>query len=392
MRDLLDQQANAIEYVLHAHGITARVAGGKLSPRLIHFQLQLPPTVRMGRLTSLLHELTEALGVDAVRLAPDPETNGPVLEVPRPDPVPVRLLPLARKVADVVPPLTATLGLDTSGTPLLLRLDAPEVAPALIAGTSDAGKSALLQVVALSLALHNAPRDIKMLMLDQSGPARRGRRGIAPWAGLEGLPHLVTLPVVTPEEVHLRLRWVNRLLNRRLEQLAEGETLEGATLVILLDGLEGALQGQGAQERTDLLGRVATEGRDVNIHLVAATTAPDRAIDIAWGARLVGRVLDPGQAATAAGIPGSGAEGLLGQGDFLALLGGEMVRFQAATASPEEILRTVGLLQQVAEAEARAAEAGPTPVRPRSRPANTPPKTSQRAGRVWSIGPGAGTG
>src|SRR6476469_8099317 len=134
MRDYLERQANAIEYVLHTHGISARVGGGTLSPRLIHFQLQLPHPMRMARLTSLLHELTEALEVDAVRLAPDPDSGAPVLEVPRPDPVPVRLLPLARKVAEVVPPVTATLGLDTTGTPLLLRLDAPEVSPALIAG------------------------------------------------------------------------------------------------------------------------------------------------------------------------------------------------------------------------------------------------------------------
>jgi DNA segregation ATPase FtsK/SpoIIIE-like protein len=389
MRDYLERQANAIEYVLHAHGIPARVGGGTLSPRLIHFQLQLPPPVRMARLTSLLHELTEALEVDAVRLAPDPDSGAPVLEVPRPDPVPVRLLPLARKVAEVVPPITATLGLDTTGTPLLLRLDAPEVGPALVAGAAGAGKSSLLQAVALSLALHNAPRELRLLLLDQSGPARRGQRGVSPWEGLEGLPHLVTGPVLVPEEVHLRLRWANRLLNRRLEQLAEGETLEGATLVVLLDGLHAALRGQGAQERTDLIAHLATEGRAAGIHLVAATTDATLSADIPWGARLVGQVAEPGQAHTASGIQGSGAEGLLGAGDFLAVLGGEMLRFQTASVTPEEIVRTVGLLQQVAEAEARAAEAAPPP-KPRSRPAKPQPKAAGRGDRIWSVGPGAG--
>ncbi len=388
MRDYLERQANAIEYVLHAHGISARVGGGTLSPRLIHFQLQLPPPVRMARLTPLLHELTEALEVDAVRLAPDPDNGAPVLEVPRPDPVPVRLLPLARKVAEVVPPATATLGLDTTGTPLLLRLDAPEVGPALIAGSTGAGKSNLLQAVALSLALHNAPRDVRLLLLDVSGPARRGQRGISPWMGLEGLPHLVTGPVIAPEEVHLRLRWVNRLLNRRLEQLAEGEALEGSTLVVLLDGLHATLRGQGGQERADLIRHLATEGREAGIHLVASTMDATLSDDIPWGARLVGRMPDQAQAHIASGIHGSGAEGLLGAGDFLAVLGGEMLRFQTATVTPEEIVRTVGLLQQVAEAEVRAAEAAPTP-KPRTRPTNPQPKAAGRAERNWSVGPGA---
>jgi DNA segregation ATPase FtsK/SpoIIIE-like protein len=390
MRDYLERQANAIEYVLHTHGISARVGGGTLSPRLIHFQLQLPPPVRMGRLTPLLHELTEALEVDAVRLAPDPDSGAPVLEVPRPDPVPVRLLPLARKVAEVVPPATATLGLDTTGTPLLLRLDAPEVGPALIAGSAGAGKSSLLQAVALSLALHNAPRDLRLLLLDLSGVARRGQRGLSPWTGLEGLPHLVTGPVLTPDEVHLRLRWVNRLLNRRLEQLAEGESLEGASLVVLLDGLHAALRGQGAQERADLIGHLAAEGREAGIYFVAATADATMAEDLPWGARLVGRVPDQTQAHSASGIHGSGAEGLLGEGDFLAVLGGEMLRFQTASVTPEEIVRTVGLLVQVAEAEARAAEAAPKPKpKPRTRPTNPQPKAAGGGDRIWSMGPGA---
>ena len=183
MRDLLEHQANAIEYVLHAHGINGRVAVARLSPRLVHFQLQLPPADARRRLTSLLHELTEALEVEAVRLAPDPETGKPVLEVPRPDPVPVRLLPLAQKVAEVVPPCTATLGLDTTGTPLLLRLDAPEVCPALIAGRTAAGKSGLLQTMALSLALHNGPRDLRLLLLDLSGRPVAGGAASAPGQG-----------------------------------------------------------------------------------------------------------------------------------------------------------------------------------------------------------------
>src|SRR5215212_4718515 len=166
MRDLLEHHANAIEYILHVHEIDGRVTGGALSPRLIHFHLRLPAAVRPSRLAPLLAEIAEALEVPAVRLAPDPETGEPVLEVPRPDPVNVRLLPLAKKVAQVVPPCTATLGLDITGTPLLLRLDAPEVCPALVAGAGCSGKSGLLQTMALSLALHNSPDTLRLLLLD----------------------------------------------------------------------------------------------------------------------------------------------------------------------------------------------------------------------------------
>jgi DNA segregation ATPase FtsK/SpoIIIE-like protein len=159
--------------------------------------------------------------------------------------------------------------------------------------------------------------------------------------------------------------------------------------VVLLDGLHAALRGQGAQERTDLIGHMATEGREVGIHFVAATTDATLSDDIPWGARLVGRVPEQGQAHTASGIHGSGAEGLLGAGDFLAVLGGQMLRFQTASVTPEEIVRTVGLLQQVAEAEARAADAAPAPKRPRTRPTNPQAKAAGQADRIWSVGPGA---
>lgn len=154
MRDILDRQANSIEYVLHTHGINARIDGGRLSPRLSHFHIVLPPGVRPTQLSSLVPEMTEALGVTTSRLAPEPlgAGVGVYLEVPRPDPVPVRLLPLVQRVADVVPPLTATLGLDTEGTPLLLRLNASDVDPLLVSGDQGAGKSHLLRSMAISLA------------------------------------------------------------------------------------------------------------------------------------------------------------------------------------------------------------------------------------------------
>lgn len=46
--------------------------------------------------------------------------------------------------------------------------------------------------------------------------------------------------------------------------------------------------------------------------------------------RLVGRVGSADDARVATGIPGSGAERLLGRGDLVAISGGQVVRFQAA--------------------------------------------------------------
>jgi len=57
--------------------------------------------------------------------------------------------------------------------------------------------------------------------------------------------------------------------------------------------------------------------------------------------RLVGAVTTPEDAKVATGVAGSGANRLRGRGDFLLAARQEMVRFQAAYASDEEIRRLI---------------------------------------------------
>jgi DNA segregation ATPase FtsK/SpoIIIE, S-DNA-T family len=379
MNHLLEQQAIIVEQALADHGVTARVSGGTLSPRLVHFALDLPRGVRLAALTPALPQLAEQLGVDAVRLAPDGESGRPTLEVPRPDPVPVRLLPLARSVAEIAPPCAATLGRDVTGAPILLRLDAPEVGPALIAGAAGAGKSALLRDIALSLALHNGPDTLRLLLIDCSGPARRGPRAGA-WAELAGLPHLVGEPARDPQEARLRLRWAGRLVQARAEQAAAGEPIEGAHLVVLIDGLDALLAGPDGAAIEEAVRAIAA-GRDLGIQLVAAGVDAALGDLLPWGARVIGRMPHAAAATQAAGVRGTGAEGLLGRGDVLVVLGGEVIRMQAAIASPAEAARMVALLRACAADEAATiaptgaralAVVGGAPAQMPARPARAP--------------------
>ena len=60
--------------------------------------------------------------------------------------------------------------------------------------------------------------------------------------------------------------------------------------------------------------------------------------------RLVGSVASADDAKIAAGIGGTGAEALLGRGDFLLVAKGQVVRFQGAYVSEGEIRGVVGKL------------------------------------------------
>ena len=368
-RDILDRQAGTIEYVLHTHGIRARVDGGKLSPRLAHFHLVLPPGVNPTRLSPLVPEIAGALGVLSCRLA---VTEGGVyLEAPRPDPIPVRLLPLVQRVADVVPPATATLGLDSDGTPLLLRLNSPEVDPVLISGGPSSGKSSLLRGMALSLALHNSPDRLRLLLLDCTGGGGNGR---AAFRGMEGLPHLACPVASGPVDALVSLRWALRILSRRtsmagdeldFDDPVEGEPpfeygplqSEEPELVVLLDGADAlcSMPSRRANaEAAEALRRLLLAGPAHGIHMVLSAERPDEIVGAgaggSWGARIAGRVASPEQARLATGVKGSGAQGLLGAGDFLVTLNAELIRFQAAAVSDAELARAVDLILACARA------------------------------------------
>lgn len=383
LQEILDRQATSLEYVLHTHGIRARVDGGRLSPRLAHFHIMLPPGVRPNVLAPLVPELAEALGVAACRLAPDAEGGvGVYLEVPRPDPVPVRLLPLVQRVADVVPPITATLGVDTEATPLLLRLNAPDVDPVLVSGGQGVGKSRLLRGMALSLALHNSPDNLRLLLLEATGD------GVA-FKGMDSLPHLACPVANGPVDVLVSLRWALRTLARRDASAGDADDYDGSdmdsgelfsdeeytprfrrnearmsepALVIMLDGADKLLLSanrRAGAEAADALNRLLRSGSANGIHLVVSSERPDLGLNADWGARIAGVTLSAEMARMATGVKGSGAQALLGSGDFLIALNAELIRFQAAAASGADVGKAVDLINSWTNAP-RAGETAQT--------------------------------
>ncbi len=102
-----------------------------------------------------------------------------------------------------------------------------------------------------------------------------------------------------------------------------------------------------------------------------------------WGARLIGRLAHGAAATTAAGIRGTGAEGLLGRGDFLAVLGGDVVRLQAAHSTAAEAARTAALLGECA---AGARDAAPGDLALPEPGADSAPIDRRK---IWKAGQGA---
>ncbi|ACZ31620.1 cell divisionFtsK/SpoIIIE [Xylanimonas cellulosilytica DSM 15894] len=208
------------------------------------------------------------------------------------------------------------LGIDADGRTVTFDLveDGPHL---LVAGTTGAGKSELLQAFVLTLALRRTPGELALALIDFKGGASFG--------ACAGLPHVVGQ--VTDLDAGLAARALEGLraeLRRRKEVLASHGVADLAALpadvlprlVVVVDEFRAL-----ADDLPDLLPgllRVAAQGRSLGVHLVLATQRPAGAVsaDVRANvsARLALRVVDaadshdvldsPAAAHVPAGVPG----------------------------------------------------------------------------------------
>jgi len=337
MRKKLEFQADRIEAVLTMHKVPARVTGGTVTPRWVRFQVLPAVGAKISKIKGLSEELAAALDAPSCRVSR--RGAAVAVEVPRDDPSSVRLLPLFRQLEDDdegIPPLTAVLGLDEDGVPLLIRLPSPDVAHILVAGTTGSGKTVLLQTMILSLAMVNLPRQLVLVLVDPKGHAFRL---------FDGLPHLARPVIRDTEETAEALQSLVRLMERQ-GACAGSRAAMQPSVVLVIDELADVLMVGGKPVQLALT-RLTQRGRGAGIHVIAATQKPTAAVlgplvKANFPVRLTGRVTSIEDARTATGWSGTGAERLMGRGDFLAVAEGRVIRFQTAYVSPAEIQEVVG--------------------------------------------------
>ncbi|HEV2780928.1 MAG TPA: FtsK/SpoIIIE domain-containing protein [Actinophytocola sp.] len=169
---------------------------------------------------------------------------------------------------------TAVLGVGPSG-PLTvdLRRDGPH---ALIAGTSGAGKSELLQTLIASLAVRNMPDALTFVLVDYKGGSA--------FAACAELPHCVGL--ITDLDGHLVGRALDSLsaeLRRREKLLADAEAKDIddywartgdrlPRLVIVVDEFASLIEE--VPEFVPGVVGIGMRGRSLGVHVVLATQRP----------------------------------------------------------------------------------------------------------------------
>jgi S-DNA-T family DNA segregation ATPase FtsK/SpoIIIE len=321
----LNFEADTIEEILSNFGFeNTYVANIKSTSGANVFELRVPHGVKIGALIALQEEIAHGLGKQFVSIR---RHGGSVtVEVTKEVNSSITLMGLLKRLKKP-PPMCAVLGVDITGSPLLLRFTSPEVAHVLVAGQTGSGKTALTRSILCSLAYYNAPTKVRFELIDPKGS------GFGP---LVKLPHSAGPVISDPMKAVTRI-----------EQLVlEMETRDASpgvlrpSIIVAIDELADLISVAGDAARNPIT-RLCQRGRECGIHVLACTQKPVASVlggvmKANFPIKLVGSVASKGEAGYASGIKNSGAESLDGRGDFLLIKSGIATRFKSTWLNSSE--------------------------------------------------------
>lgn len=358
----IQQNAYIIKSTLAEFGIDVEMEGANVGPRVTQYTMKPPAGVNLSKILARDKELALNLAVDKIRIeAPIPGTRSVGVEIPNARSADVRLRSVLessdwKKATD---PLTFAVGKDISGRAVVTNL--AKMPHLLIAGTTGSGKSVMTNTLITSLLYHNAPSDMKLIIVDPKQ---------VEMAQYQDIPHLLT-PIITQTEKALSaMKWAVGEMERRYSLMAEEKVKNIADynakmartenpekenkmpyIVIIIDEMADLMMMAG-KDLEMLIVRIAQKGRAAGIHLVLATQRPE--VKVITG--LI-KANIPGRIAFAVGsqmdsrimLDQGGAEKLLGKGDMLLLtteMMGKPRRIQGAWASDEDINKVTDFLRE----------------------------------------------
>jgi hypothetical protein len=208
---------------------------------------------------------------------------------------------------------TSTLGVGLQDEPRRISFDNPATAHVMIAGQTRSGKTNAQRLLAWNLAHNMSPTEANLVIFDV---AKRGRN----WKDFSNVSHVLGGIVTDIQTAEKTLAWCTLEIDRR--------GMSGRTspkIYIIIDELRALIEDSEAAMAH--LARIAAVGGEFGLHLVVATQYPQ--VSLLGGSgrgaelkrnittRLCGRVDDATAAQNSVGVPNSGAESLLGYGDFL---------------------------------------------------------------------------
>ncbi len=349
----------------NVHGGVVQINPG---PVVTTFEFKPEAGVKYSRITTLTEDLCLGLQAESILIERIPGKPTVGIEVPntRREVISLRQILESEEFNDSNSRLTMCLGKDISGR---IKVAALESMPhLLIAGSTGAGKSVMLNSMIMSILYKSTPDEVRMILVDP----KRLEMGL-----YEGVPHLLTPVITDAKKATYALRNAVGEMERRLKLLAgqgvrnidqynkkvralaneprslfeeEDEILEEDLkplpfILIVIDELADLMMLERANVE-EAVARLAQMARAVGMHLVLATQRPS--VDVITGlikanfpSRISFRVATRVDSRTVLDV--MGAEHLLGKGDMLFLPPGSsrLTRVHGAFVTEAEINRVV---------------------------------------------------
>ena len=383
-REVLEENARALEGVLDDFGVKGQIVSVKPGPVVTLYELEPAPGIKSSRVISLADDIARSMSAISARVAVVQGRNAIGIELPnaKRETVYLREMFMADAFVNSQTTLSIALGKNIGGEPVYA--DLARMPHLLIAGTTGSGKSVGINTMILSLLYRLPPERCKLIMIDPK---------MLELSVYEGIPHLLAPVVTDPRKAVVALKWAVREMEERYKKmskvgvrnvdgynarvaqlLGKGEKLSRTVqtgfdqetgeptfeqeeldtnpmpyIVVIIDEMADLMMVAG-KDIEGAVQRLAQMARAAGIHVVMATQRPS--VDVITGTikanfptRISFQVTSKIDSRTILGE--QGAEQLLGQGDMLYMAGGGRIsRLHGPFVSDGEVEAIVKHLKQ----------------------------------------------
>lgn len=365
--DELEKNNRKIVKTLNDYKITIERIFARTGPTVTLYEIVPSAGIRISQIKRLEDDIALSLAARGVRIiAPIPGTNTVGIEVAndKPSIVPMKSVLEDPKFRNSSFDLPIVLGRTISNE--AMTFDLAKMPHLLVAGATGQGKSVGLNAIITSLLYTKHPSEVKFVLIDPkkvelSLYSKLERHFLAKLPDSEDAiitdtqKVIYTLKSLTLEmdsrydllkaaQVRNVKEYNEKFLNRRLNPLKGHKYMN--YIVVIIDEFADLLMTAGREIEEPIV-RLAQLARAIGIHLVIATQRPTTnvitgLIKANFPARIAFRVISNIDSRTI--LETTGANQLVGRGDMLVSLSGELTRVQCAFVDTAEVERVTDFI------------------------------------------------
>lgn len=358
----MEENKERITTTLNSYKIPISRISATVGPTVTLYEIVPAEGVRIAQIRRLEDDIALSLAALGIRIiAPIPGKGTIGIEVPNKEPqmVPIRSILGSKKFQETKCELPMALGATIQKEVFIA--DLAKVPHLLVAGATGQGKSVGLNTIIASLLYKKHPSELKFVLIDPKTVEftlynALERHYLAKLPDEESAIICDPMKVVTTLnslciEMENRFRLFNKgqsrdikeynkkFINRQLNPENGHQFMP--YIVVIIDEFADLIMVAG-KEVEKPVARLAQKARAAGIHIILATQRPST--DVITGmikanfpGRIAFRVMQMVDSRTILDRPG--ANQLIGKGDMLISLGGEITRLQCAFISTDEVVR-----------------------------------------------------